>query len=140
MGSGLVKLHDKTVFKLRWQQSRDHKAFNNLENVWTNSCSGLPQQADIKKPEQMGKKNKKVSFYLAHVHKNSMVLCKQLYQILSQNVHRLTNNAVVSLHSWVISVKWDARTGCLVYCKILSLFRYIHHLLGAVHTVAFHRL
>lgn len=39
---------DKRKFKLRWLQASDHRAFNNIENVWANSCHGLPEQSDKK--------------------------------------------------------------------------------------------
>lgn len=46
MGRGPVKNLDK--FKLRWHRASDHSAFNNTENVWANSCHGLPKQSDRK--------------------------------------------------------------------------------------------
>lgn len=39
---------DKRKFKLRWLQASDHRAFNNIENVWANSCHGLSEQSDKK--------------------------------------------------------------------------------------------
>lgn len=39
---------DNSTFKLRWHRASDHRAFNNMENVWTNSCYGLPEQSDRK--------------------------------------------------------------------------------------------
>lgn len=39
---------DKRKFKLRWLQASDRRAFNNIENVWANSCHGLPEQSDKK--------------------------------------------------------------------------------------------
>lgn len=39
---------DRRKFKLRWLQASDHRAFNNIENVWANSCHGLPEQSDKK--------------------------------------------------------------------------------------------
>lgn len=39
---------DKRKFKLRWLRASDHRAFNNIENVWANSCHGLPEQSDRK--------------------------------------------------------------------------------------------
>lgn len=39
---------DKRKFKLRWLQASDHRAFNNIENVWANSCHGLPEQSGKK--------------------------------------------------------------------------------------------
>lgn len=39
---------DKSKFKLRWHRASDHRAFNNTENGWANSCHGLPQQSNRK--------------------------------------------------------------------------------------------
>lgn len=51
---------DKSKFKLRWHRASDHRAFNNTENVWANSCHGLPEQSDRKEPYQEDKKKKKM--------------------------------------------------------------------------------
>lgn len=48
MGRGPEKRLDKSTFKLRWHRASDHRAFNNTENVWANSCHGLPEQSDRK--------------------------------------------------------------------------------------------
>lgn len=50
MGKGPEKSPNNiSMFKLRLHPSGDHRAFNNTENVWTNSCYGLPEQTDTKR-------------------------------------------------------------------------------------------
>lgn len=62
-GAQKRKVLDKRKFKLRWPQASDHGAFNNIENVWANSCHGLPELSD-KEPYQEKKTSRHASILL----------------------------------------------------------------------------
>lgn len=99
-GKGPRTSLDKSAFKLRWHQASDHRAFNNTENVWANSCHGLPEQSD-RLHIWRGSLHKRIFLLLEiDANENMMGFNKQQSQPPLLNVIAMSHKQITCLFLW----------------------------------------